>query len=213
MPEENVHGLSSMPPPASPGRKKKSWLKKPVTIIFGLIGVIASTSTVVGLVQGWFDPEPTAEELVAESAAKLEQIKNKLDAKNEDAHLVNQVSRRVTELKDQFVRIQSRMKDIGRLDKSLAKLGSSGKILTPDQKKLREASRKKETEELLTLVNEAEKMVRDFIDSVEEDDTLSKVETKDSRTGQTKAKALEQARMAQSKLIPELKRLKEKYGS
>ncbi|MBW1808593.1 MAG: hypothetical protein JRJ19_03320 [Deltaproteobacteria bacterium] len=213
--DQKIHQLSSMPPPESPHQKEKktSFFRKPIGIIFGAIGLIASTSTVVGLVQGWFSAEPTAEELAADAANKLAQIEQKLNAKDEDGHLVNQVSRRVTELGDQYKRIQTHMKDVTRLEKSLAKQGSAGKILTPEQLKMQKASRKKETEELLALVDKTLNMANGFVTSVEKDSTLDKVSSTDSETGQTKARALKQARQVKNKLLPVLQRLKEKYGS
>ena len=51
--QDQIHKLSSMPPPRAPHDKKKSFFKKPLTLIIGVIGVVASTSTVVGLVRGW----------------------------------------------------------------------------------------------------------------------------------------------------------------
>jgi hypothetical protein len=204
-----TNNLGSEPPPAAPHKKRGFW-KKPFTWIFGLIGIVASTSTVVALVQGWFDPAPSAEELAAESAEKLEKIEKKLEAKQEDKHLVNQVSRRVTELTDQFGRINKKMKDIRRLAKALASKGS--KILTPEQERLAEASRKKETEELLALIEQTKKMASDFVASVEEDATLGQVTSKESQTARTKARALDQARKIRSGILPQLKSLREKYA-
>ncbi len=203
MTEEKMRNLGSEPPPQAPHKKKGAW-KKPFTILIALIGIAASTYTVVGAIKGWFDPEPDA-------AAKLEEIDKKLTAKTEDRQLVNQVSRRVTEFSDQFKRITRSMRDIRRLDKSLSAKGPSGKILTPDQQKLIEASRKKETEELLQLVEKAEKMAEGFCESVEEDETLGRVESEDSQTARTKARALKQVSEVKEKLLPELAALREKH--
>jgi len=205
-----TNNLGSEPPPAAP-HKKGIW-KKPFAWIFGLIGIIASTSTVVALVQGWFDAEPSAEEIAADSAQKLEQIEKKLTEKKEDQHLVNQVSRRVTELSDQYVRINKKMKDILRLNQSLAARGKTSNLLSPEQQKLAEASSKKELEELLSLIEQTEKMASDFVASVEGDDTLEKVTSQDSQTARTKARALKQANQIRSGILPRLKKLKEKYA-
>lgn len=199
-----MHNLGSVPPPQAPHKKKGSW-KKPFAILIAFIGITASTYTVVGAIKGWFDPEPDA-------VAKLDEIDKKLTAKNEDKHLVNQVSRRVTEFSDQFKRISRSMKDIHRLDKSLSAKGPSGKILTPEQQKLIEASRKQETEELLQLVEKAEKMAAGFCESVEEDETLGQVESQDSQTARTKARALKQALEVKEKFLPELEKLREKHS-
>jgi hypothetical protein len=203
--EEKMHNLGSLPPPQAPHKKKGTW-KKPFTILIALIGITASTYTVVGALKGWFDPEP-------DPVAKLEEIDKKLTAKNEDQHLVNQVSRRVTEFSDQFKRIARSMKDIRRLDKSLSARGPSGKILTPEQQKLIEASRKKETEELLQLVEKTREMAAGFCESVEEDETLGKVESEDSQTARTKARALKQATEVKDKFLPELEELRERHSS
>lgn len=204
MTEEKMRHLGSEPPPQAPHKKKGTW-KKPFTILIALIGIAASTYTVVGAIKGWFDPEPDA-------AAKLDEIDKKLTAKSEDQHLVNQVSRRVTEFSDQFKRIQKSMKDIRRLDKSLSSTGPSGKILTPEQQKLIEASHKKETEELLQLVEKTREMAAGFCESVEEDETLGKVESEDSQTARTKARAIKQVTEVKEKFLPELEKLQQKHA-
>jgi hypothetical protein len=204
MTDEKMHNLGSVPPPQAPHKKKGTW-KKPFTILIALIGIAASTYTVVGAIRGWFDPEP-------DPVAKLEEIDKKLTAKTEDRQLVNQVSRRVTEFSDQFKRIQKSMKDIRRLDKSLSAKGPSGKILTPDQQKLIEASHKKETEELLRLVEKTKEMAAGFCESVEEDETLGKVESEDSQTARTKARALKQAIEVKDKFLPELEQFHQKHA-
>lgn len=204
MTEEKIRHLGSEPPPQAPHKKKGTW-KKPFTILIALVGITASTYTVVGMLKGWFDPEPDA-------AAKLDEIDKKLTAKDEDKHLVNQVSRRVTEFSDQFKRIQKSMKDIRRLDKSLSAMGPSGKILTPEQQKLLEASRKQETEELLQMVEKTREMAAGFCESVEEDETLSKVESEDSQTARTKARAIKQVTEVKEKFLPELEKLQEKHS-
>lgn len=205
MTDDKMNNLGSVPPPQAPHKRKGIW-KKPFTILIALIGIVASTYTVVGAIKGWFDPEP-------DPVAKLEEIDKKLTAKNEDQHLVNQVSRRVTEFSDQFKRIARSMQDIRRLDRSLSAKGPSGKILTPEQQKLIEAGRKKETEELLQLIEKAEKMSAGFCESVEADETLGKVESEDSQTARTKARALKQSLEVQEKILPELAALREKHKS
>jgi hypothetical protein len=204
MTDEKMRNLGSEPPPQAPHKKKGIW-KKPFTILIALIGVAASTYTVVGAIKGWFNPEP-------DPIAKLDEIDKKLTVKDEDKHLVNQVSRRVTEFSDQFRRIQKSMKDIRRLDKSLSAKGPSGKILTPEQQKLIEASRKKETEELLQLVEKTKEMAAGFCESVEDDETLGKVESEDSQTARTKARALKQATEVKDKFLPELEQLVAKHA-
>lgn len=204
MTDEQMRNLGSVPPPQAPHKKKGTW-KKPFTILIAIIGIAASTYTVVGAVKGWFNPEP-------DPIAKLDEIDKKLTAKSEDQHLVNQVSRRVTEFSDQFKRIQKSMKDIRRLDKSLSAKGPSGKILTPEQQKLIEASREKETEELLQLVEKTREMAAGFCESVEEDETLSKVESEDSKTARTKARALKQLTEVKEKFLPELETLQKKHA-
>jgi hypothetical protein len=210
--KDRIHKLSSMPPPQAPHDKKKGFFKKPLTLIIGFIGVVASTSTVIGLVRGWFSNEPDAVELAAQSTERLAKIEKKLDSRNDDTHLVNQVSRRVTAFSDRFAKIRSRMKDIIRLESSLGKQAKAGGILTPDQKKLILAGRKKETEELLSLVRETEKKVTDFIEAVRGDQTLSLVSASDSVAAEKKAAALAHLKEASDKMLPELKRLKNKYG-
>jgi len=205
MTEEKMRNLGSEPPPQAPHKKKRTW-KKPFTILIAIIGIAASTYTVVGAVKGWFNPEP-------DPIAKLDEIDKKLTAKSEDQHLVNQVSRRVTEFSDQFKRIQKSMKDIRRLDKSLSSTGPSGKILTPEQQKLIEASHQKETEELLQLVEKTREMAAGFCESVEEDETLSRVESQDSKTARTKARALKQVTEVKEKYLPELEKLQDKHSS
>ena len=204
MTDEQMRNLGSEPPPQAPHKKKGTW-KKPFTILIAIIGIAASTYTVVGAVKGWFNPEP-------DPITKLDEIDKKLTAKSEDQHLVNQVSRRVTEFSDQFKRIQKSMKDIRRLDKSLSAKGPSGKILTPEQQKLIEASREKETEELLQLVEKTREMAAGFCESVEEDETLSKVESEDSKTARTKARALKQLTEVKEKFLPELEKLQDKHS-
>ena len=206
---EPVRGLDAMPPPRP--RHKALW-KKPFVWIFGAIGVMASTTTVVGVFQGWFAPEPTAKDLAAASNQKLEKIERKLDAKEEDTQLVNQVSRRVTELGDQYKRLQARMEDIRRLDRSLSNQARPARILTPDQKKLEEASRRKETEELLALIESTEKSAKTFLDSVHRDDTLGKVQSAASDTARTKQRALEQARQVENSILPALGELRGKHA-
>ena len=205
MTEEKMRHLGSEPPPQAPHKKKGGW-KKPFTILIAIIGIAASTYTVVGAIKGWFDPEPDA-------IAKLDEIDKKLTAQDEDKHLVNQVSRRVTEFSDQFKRIQKSMKDIRRLDKSLSSTGPSGKILTPEQQKLIEASHQKETEELLQLVEKTKEMAAGFCESVEDDETLSKVESEDSQTARTKARAIKQVTEVKEIFLPELEKLQEKHSS
>ncbi len=209
---DQIHKLSSMPPPQAPHTKKKSFVKKPLMLIVGIIGIIASTSTVVGLVRGWFSSEPSANDLAAQSTERLVQIEKKLDSRDEDAHLVNQVSRRVTAFADRFAGIRSLMKDIGRLERSLGEQSRAGGILTPDQKKLMQAGRKKEREELLTLVRETEKRLMTFIETVRGDETLSRVSASGSVAAEKKAAALAHLKEAREKMLPELKRLKNKYG-
>ena len=204
MTDEKMRHLGSEPPPQAPHKKKGGW-KKPFTILIAIIGIAASTYTVVGAIKGWFNPEP-------DPIAKLDEIDKKLTAKNEDKHLVNQVSRRVTEFSDQFKRIQKSMKDIRRLDKSLSSAGPSGKILTPEQQKLIEASRKQETEELLQLVEKTKEMAAGFCESVEDDETLGQVESEDSKTARTKARALKQVTEVKEKFLPELEELSEKHA-
>jgi hypothetical protein len=204
MNDEQMRNLGSVPPPQAPHKKKGGW-KKPFTILIAIIGIAASTYTVVGAVKGWFNPEP-------DPIAKLDEIDKKLTAKDEDQHLVNQVSRRVTEFSDQFKRIQKSMKDIRRLDKSLSSTGPSGKILTPEQQKLIEASHKKETEELLQLVEKTREMAAGFCESVEDDETLGKVESEDSKTARTKARALKQLTEVKEKYLPELEKLQAKHA-
>jgi len=204
MTEEKMRHLGSEPPPAAPHKKKGTW-KKPFTILIALIGIAASTYTVVMAIKGELNPEP-------DPIAKLDEIDKKLTAKDEDKHLVNQVSRRVTEFSDQFKRIQKSMKDIRRLDKSLSAKGPSGKILTPEQQKLLEASRKQETEELLQMVEKTREMAAGFCESVEEDETLSKVESEDSQTARSKARALKQVTEVKEKFLPELEKLQEKHS-
>jgi hypothetical protein len=205
MTEEKMRNLGSVPPPQAPHKKKGTW-KKPFTILIAIIGIAASTYTVIGAIKGWFNPEP-------DPISKLEEIDKKLTAKDEDKHLVNQVSRRVTEFSDQYKRITRSMKDIRRLDKSLSSTGPSGKILTPEQQKLIEASRKKETEELLQLVDKTREMAAGFCESVEEDETLSQVESEDSQTARTKARAIKQVTEVKEKFLPELEKLSEKHSS
>lgn len=187
-------------------KKKRNW-KKPFLIIVSLIGIVASTSTVVGLIRGWFDPEPTLEDTVSQ----LEKIQEKLDAKNEDSHLVNQVSRRITELSDQFSVIDSKMAQIRSLAKSLNEQSSQGKILMPEQKQLLSSASQKEKRELLDLIAETEKMAKAFIDSVEEDPTLEIIKSNTSMSAKEKRKALDQVKRIQTKLLPEMTTLKNKY--
>jgi hypothetical protein len=202
--QDKMRDFGSVPPPQAPHQKKRAW-KKPFTIFIAIVGIIASTYTVVGMVRVWFDSEPDA-------AAKLDAIDKKLTAKNEDKHLVNQVSRRVTEFSDQFKRITRSMQDIRRLDRSLSGKGPAGKILTPEQQKLTEASRDKETEELLQLVDQTEKMAAGFCESVEADETLGQVESQDSQTARTKARSLKQALEVKGKFLPELGQLRKKHA-
>ena len=187
--------------------EKKSTWKKPFAIIFGIIGLIASTSSVVALVWNFVEPDTTKQD----QAMKLDQIDRKLTMNQEDTHLVNQVSRRVTELGDEYKRIQANLKDIRRLEKSLA-VSPKALILTPDQKKLAEASRIKETEELLALLENTGKSARRFVESVEADETLGKVLSTDSETARTKSKAVSQARQVREKLFVELKTIRDKYA-
>jgi hypothetical protein len=204
MTEEKMRNLGSEPPPRAPHKKKGTW-KKPFTILIALIGIAASSYTVVMAIKGELNPEP-------DPIAKLDEIDKKLTAKDEDQHLVNQVSRRVTEFSDQFKRIQKSMKDIRRLDKSLSSTGPSGKILTPEQQKLIEASHQKETEELLQLVDKTREMAAGFCESVEDDETLGKVESEDSQTARTKARAIKQVTEVKEKFLPELEKLQDKHS-
>ncbi len=76
---------------------------------------------------------------------------------------------------------------------------------------LAEASRIKETEELLALLENTGKSARRFVKSVEADDTLGKVFSNDSETARTKSKAVSQARQVREKLFVELKTIRDKY--
>ncbi|RME21605.1 MAG: hypothetical protein D6806_14415 [Deltaproteobacteria bacterium] len=202
---DQPNGLSNQPPPELPS-DKKTWWRKPFTVIASVIGLVASASTVVGLVQGWFDPKPDPVE-------KLEQIEKKIDRVDQDGELVNQVSRRVTEFADRFKIISANMKDIRRLARSLEQGTKAAGILTPEQRKLRKAARRKEREELLRLVATSEKMARDFCASVEGDDTLGKVESEEGRAAQDKARALKQAQKVKSEYLPELIELRKAYSN
>ena len=99
--------------------KKVSFFKKPFGMVLGAIGIIASTSSVVSLVMGWVNPEPT----LADIADQQQNIAAALDG---GGHSVNQVSTQVTELADQYKRILASLKDVRRLDKSLKKSDSKG---------------------------------------------------------------------------------------
>lgn len=200
--------LSSEPAPRMPGDRPKGAWKKPFAILIGIIGVIASTSTVVALVWNYVEPDTT----VQDQSAKLAEIDRKLAAEQEDGQLVNQVSRRVTELSDEYRRIQAGLADIRRLDQSLATAPKTA-ILTPDQQKLRAAARQKEIRALLTQVDQAEQHARRFIESVEKDQTLDQVQANDSVTARTKTQAIEQARQVRESLLPELKAIRARFGS
>ena len=208
--QENNQGFGSAPPSPSSHQKKKGSLKITVTIVIAIIGLIASASTVVALVQGWFDPGPSLND-IAEQQANIEE---KLAANNEDTHLVNQVSRRVVEFGDQYQRLQKELKDIRRLNRSLKNQSNKTRaILTEGQKQVIEASIKKEREELLSKLLKTEKSAQDFIVAVESDSTLSKVETTDSKTAQTKTKAIKQANIVKNKILPELINIRKKHES
>ena len=99
-------------------KKKRSW-KKPFIVLIGAIGLIASTSTVIALVWDFVEPD-TAQQ---DQAMTLAEIDRKLTENQEDTHLVNQVSRRVTELGDEYQRIQAGLKDIRRLSSIYPWLG------------------------------------------------------------------------------------------
>lgn len=200
--EQAPHSLSSEPPPRAPEKKKAGW-KKPFIIVTGIIGIIASTSSVVALFWGWFDPDTTQ----ADQARALQDIEKRLA---EDGPLVNQVSRRVTELGDEYKRIQANLADIRRLDESLAKKTKTA-LMTPGQKKLTEASRSKEIEELQSLVGKTEKLAKRFIESVEKDETLGKVEPGDSETAQNKSRAQSQAKLVREKLLAEMTTIRSKH--
>jgi len=194
--------LDQMSAPTRPySHKKKGFWKKPFVLLFGLIGIIASTSTVVGLIKGWFHPDRTQEDLAA--------IKDVVTAQNEDAHLVNEVSLRVREFKDQYSRIDKNMKDIRRLDQHLSRKthSASQTIHTLEQKKRQEASRKKEAEELILLLRTTEKMAREFVLSIQADKVLNQVTSAGSQSGQTKSQVQKQAQIVQTKFLPEIKRL------
>ena len=49
-------GLQSEPPPQMPTEKKAKW-STPFKVLFGVIGIIASTSTVVALVYNYIEPD------------------------------------------------------------------------------------------------------------------------------------------------------------
>lgn len=200
--EQAPHSLASEPPPRAPGKKKAGW-KKPFIIVTGIIGIIASTSSVVGLFWGWFDPDTTQ----ADQAKALHDIEKKL---SEDGPLVNQVSRRVTELGDEYKRIQANLADIRRLDVSLTKKPKTA-LMTPGQKKLANASRSKEIEELQSLVGKTEKLANRFIESVEKDETLDKVQVGDTETAQSKSRAQSQAKLVREKLLAELTTIRSKH--
>jgi hypothetical protein len=200
--EQAPHSLSSEPPPRAPEKKKAGW-KKPFIIVTGIIGIIASTSSVVALFWGWFDPDTTQ----ADQARALQDIEKRLA---EDGPLVNQVSRRVTELGDEYKRIQANLADIRRLDESLAKKTKTA-LMTPGQKKLTETSRSKEIEELQSLVGKTEKLAKRFIESVEKDETLGKVEPGDSETAQNKSRAQSQAKLVREKLLAEMTTIRSKH--
>lgn len=183
-------------------------LKRVLGLLTGAIGIIASTGAVVGMVQGWFTPDAS----LADIAAQQQEISQKLNTQVEDNQLVNQVSRRVTELGDQYGRISKRVKDIRRLAKALASRNPQGMILTPGQRKVLAASLAKEREELLTSIAEVETMSAQFIAAIEGDETLGQVAVEGSEAARTKARAQKQAAAIKGTILPELAALKQQHG-
>jgi hypothetical protein len=191
--------LSNEPAPQMPDQRPKAGWKKPLAIVFGIIGAIASTSTVVALVWNAIEPDTTQQDQVA----KLDGIERKLSADQQDARLVNQVSRRVTALSDEYGRIQASLADIRRLAKALDAAPKAA-ILTADQQSLRDASRKKEIAALIALLDKTEQQARRFVSSVTEDELLDRVEVAGSRSAQTKTKAVDQAKQVREQVLTEL---------
>lgn len=205
--EENKgpSGLQSEAPPDMPTDKKAKW-SKPFKWLFGIVGVIASTSTVVALVYEWVEPDTSKQDQIQ----KLEDIDRKLTADQEDSHLVNQVSRRVNVIRDEYKRIQTKLTDIRSLDASLSAAPKAA-ILLPEQQQERQASRAKQRKVLMGLLDETGKLAHAFVASVEQDETLSKVKSEGSQVAQRRAKALEQATQIRE-LLPELDALRQKYA-
>ncbi len=198
-------GLQSQPPPDMPTDKKAKW-SKPFKWLFGAIGLIASTSTVVALVYNYIEPDTTQQDQIE----KLEAIDKKLAADDEDGNLVNQVSRRVNVIRDEYKRIQEKLADIRSLDASLSEKPKAA-ILLPEQQKQRDASQAKQRKVLLGLLNETDGMARSFIASVEKDETLAKVTSEGSQVAERRAKALEQVAKMKA-VLPEIDALKKKYA-
>ena len=130
-------------------------MKKVFTIVAGVIGLLASTSTVVALVWGLFDSEPTVTDQVAElkqqqsESLKAQQaIADKLAAAADDkGGLVNQVSRQVTRLADEHKALKRAWKDIQRLAGELRQ-GAKQAALLAGQGGLAEAGRAQERKAL-----------------------------------------------------------------
>jgi hypothetical protein len=185
-------------------KKKKPTLKRTLSWVFGLIGIVASTSSVVGLVLGWFNPDTSQEEQAKAIAA----INQKLTANQEDSGgLVNQVSLQVTELHDEYKRIAADMNDIRRLAKSISQ-NNAGDILTPEQQKRLLARREKEREALFESIKATEQRARRFVQSVESAQALQKVTSTRSKAARLKEKAMAQKETLSQEIIPELSKIK-----
>ena len=169
----------------------KPWWKSTAGAVIGVIGLVASSSSVYALVDGWLNPAPSLNEV--------------LDAVNDDSHQVNQVSKRVDELGDQYRRIATQMKDLKRLDASLKTLDKPTKIQTAAQKKRANAMRKKETEEFVTLLEKAEAMAQRFVSSAGNDTNLKDL-TPGSKTASIRARTDAQIKKVRNNVLPQLEK-------
>lgn len=182
-------------------------LRRVITMTTGALGVLASLAALYGVAKGYFEPGPSLDDL-AEQTARIERSL----ARPEDQQVLNQVSRRVTELGDQYGRIEQRLRDIQALDRSLAEGPPAGKILTAGQRATLAASQQAEREQLVSLLAEAESLALTFITVSEADDALRLVGPDDQLAAQAKQRVLTQVARLREQALPELARLRAKHA-
>jgi len=178
-------------------KPKPPWWRSTAGIVIGVIGLVASSSSVYALVDGWLNPSPSIGEV--------------LEAVSDDSQQVNQVSKRVDEFGDQYRRMTKHIKDLRRVSAPPKKTAPGPKIETPAQKNRAEAMAKKETEELVALVDKTETMAKAFVASVEDDATLESL-VKGKEASPMKARIKGQVKTLQDDVLPKLQQLRERHG-
>jgi len=199
--------------------RKRSW-RRIAAFGVGLMGLIATMDSIIATISRWTSaPEPSLSTIAAQQeqiATQQEQLAQQQQQiatavkEPDDTHRVAEVSRRITEVGDQYQRIVGRLTDARRLDASLTAEPDDSKILTPTQQKMLEASRKKEREELRAILVETDKMARELLAATEADKVLSAAPAGGTEGAQ--ARALSQVEELKRRLLPEIETLAARHS-